>query len=328
MSKLYQWFWGDGIYYIFYVLISIAVIYFVQLVLSAPVKEKYGQWKYKYRLRKMRIESTVKDTDITHNGAFLNHIQMLINATKNEKSEQDVGSFFVTSMLLLVVTTVMTFIAFKDVVLAIALGFLIATIPYLFLQIKLRKIRSAMSGEFRELVQIIMQQYSANQHDMYYALKETQRIVVEPTLRKIITKLVNDLQTARNSDELRNTISVFVFTVGNSWAKRLGSIILKAYTDKENVLKTLMVLTRQMEDTEEMLEEEKTGLLDTVHTGYLTVPIFIASVALGYFVSGAQDWFNLQFNNHYTLLLFTTAAIGTVFSIIISLILKTPKNDL
>lgn len=328
MSKLYQWFWGDGIYYIFYILISISVVYFVQLVLSAPMKEKYGQWKYKYRLRKMRIESTVKENDTVQKGAFLSHIQMLIKATKNEKTDQDVASFFVTSGLLFIVTTIMLFIAFKDIVLAIAMGFLIATIPYLFLQIKLRKIRSAMSEEFRELVQLIMQQYSANQHDMYYALKETQRIVVEPTLKKIITKLVNDLQTARNADELRATISVFVFTVGNSWAKRLGSIILKAYTDKENVLKTLMVLTKQIEDTEEMLEEEKSGILDTVHTGYLTIPVLIASIALGYFVSGAQDWFNLQFNNWYTLLLITMGTIGTVFSVIISLILKSPKNDL
>jgi heme/copper-type cytochrome/quinol oxidase subunit 4 len=48
----------------------------------------------------------------------------------------------------------------------------------------------------------------------------------------------------------------------------------------EKVLNTLMVLTKQIEETEEMLEGEKSQTMDSVYNGYLTLPIFIGSLFL------------------------------------------------
>jgi len=89
-----------------------------------------------------------------------------------------------------------------------------------------------------------------------------------------------------------------------------------------------MVLTKQMEETEEMLEEEKSQSMDSVYNGYLTLPVFLASLVLGYYSSGAQDWFKLQFGSDWNILLFFICLLGVLFSLIISSFLKRPKNDL
>ncbi|MFP3471585.1 hypothetical protein R0J90_16205, partial [Micrococcus sp. SIMBA_144] len=90
----------------------------------------------------------------------------------------------------------------------------------------------------------------------------------------------SDLQVARNESEIRLSVQVFVHTAGSSWAKRLGNIIIKSYLYNENVLKTLLILTKQIEDTEEMLEQEQSTALDTVYNGYFTLIILLASLVL------------------------------------------------
>jgi hypothetical protein len=293
----------------------------------SSLQSKYNEWNHKYRIRKIRSKTVFSKTT-QYQTPLLRHLNLLIRTTREERNEYDVPIFIILSVMLGVISSLFVLFTFGDIFVSAIFGGLLLLIPYLFLRLRLNKYRYVMSLEFLSIVQKLTQNYNVMHFDMYHALSETQKEIKNATLRKVLVKLVSDLQVSRNENELRESIQVFTYTAGTNWSKRLGSIILKAYLYNEKVLNALMVLTKQMEETEEMLEEEKSQTMDSVYNGYLTLPVFIGSLFLGYYSSGAQDWVKLQFGNHWTVLLFSFCVLGVIFSLIISIFLKRPKNDL
>lgn len=326
LDDLITWFWQIGVSFFLYALLIVITLWTSKNIMLAPLKDKYAQWNYRYRIRKIQSKTTISNTE--YNNRFFKHLQLLIRTTREEKSDFDVTAFLALSGLLGVSVGLFILITFGDILVAAVFGLLLSLIPYLFLRMRLSNIRYVMGQEFLALVQELTQNYNAMHYDMYHALNETQKSVKSPVLRKVIVKLISDLQVSRNEQELKETIKVFTYTAGTSWSKRLGSIILKSYLYNEKVLNALMVLNKQMEETAEMLEEEHSQTLDSVYNGYLTVPVFFLSLVLGYYTSGAQDWFKLQFGESWNILLFSLSVIGVLFSLIISVFLKRPKNDL
>lgn len=327
MTEIIRWFWDDGIFYGLYSGVILSIIYILKQFLEAPIRERVSQWNYRYRLRKIRYgTSSIR----VYQHPLLKHLQLTLRTTNRQgkAGENELLPFLIVTILLFLSTFVMVLLPLKDVVLALVLALLVAVIPYMFLHLRLVKLRYLLGEEFLNIVHKLQQNYNSNHFDMYHALVETQKSIEQRALRKVMLQLISDLQISKNEEELRMSIQTFVFTAGSSWSKRLGNIILKGYMNNENVLNTLMTLSRQMEDTEEMLEEEKSNTMDAVVNGMLTFPVFIASLLLGYYVSGPQDWFTLQFGNEWTVTLLIICIIGVVFSLFISKILKRPKNDL
>lgn len=322
-----HWFWQIGFHYLLYMILLALSLWTAKNIMFASVKDKYRELNYKYRIRKVQSKASFS-TGQTFKNPLLRHLNLLLKTTRDERNEFDVQVFIILSGMLGSISAVFIIIVFGDILVSAIFGALISMIPYLFLRLRLNKIRYLMSLEFLHIVQRLTQNYNAMHYDMYHALSETQKEINSPELKKVIVKLVSDLQVSRNENELRESIQVFTYTAGTNWSKRLGSIILKAYLYNEKVLNALMVLTKQMEETTEMLEEEKSQTMDSVMNGYLTLPIFLASLVLGYFSSGAQDWFKLQFGNTWTVLLFAICVLGVIFSLIISSFLRRPKNDL
>lgn len=327
MDSIIHWIWSVGINYLLYGLLILSALWTSKHIMLTAVKNKYTEWNYKYRIRKLRSKAAFAEA-ASYKNPILRHLNLLIKTTSTQRNEFGVEIFLILSSMLGVFSSLFMLIAFGDIFVALLFGILLCVIPYLILKLKLNKIRYKMNNEFLSIVQKLTQNYNAAHYDMYHALSETQKEIQSAELRKVIVKLVSDLQVSRNETELRESIQVFTYTAGTNWAKRLGSIILKAYLYDEKVLNALMVLTKQMEDTEKMLEEEQSQTMDSVYDGYLTLPLFIGSIILGYYSSGAQNWVNLQFGSQWTILLFSICLVGVVFSIIISAFLKRPKNDL
>lgn len=326
MDKILHWIWQIGVNYILYALLLSIAIWTSKTIMMSSLKSKYNELNYKYRIRKVRSKVSLAKT--SYKNPLMKHLNLLIKTTREERNENDVEIFLVLSGMIGFFGGLFILFAFGDILIAFIFGLLLSLIPYLMLQLRLNKIRYLMSMEFLHIVQRLTQNYNALHYDMYHALTETQKEIKSPELRKVIVKLISDLQVSRNETELRDSVQVFTYTAGTNWSKRLGSIILKAYLYNEKVLNALMVLTKQMEETEEMLEEEKSQTMDSVYNGYLTLPVFLGSLLLGYYSSGAQDWVKLQFGSQWTILLFSLCLLGVVFSIIISIFLKRPKNDL
>ncbi|MEK5056389.1 hypothetical protein MHH96_23750 [Niallia sp. FSL K6-0212] len=323
----FQWLWQSGINYVLYSIVIVSGLYISYQIMMDSVKIKYQEVNYKYRIRRIKSGNASPESH-TYKHPFFKHISLLIRTTSNHRSDNDTGVFLLFTALLGLTSFAFIYYLIKDFVIALLFGLLLMTVPYLMLRIKLNKLRYVMSTEFLSMVQKLTQAYSVNKYDIYYALSAMQNEIQNKSLRKVTVRLITDLQLSRNEQELKDSIQVFTYTTGTNWSKRLGSIILKGYMYKENVLHSLLVLTKQIEDTEEMLEEEQSQTVESIYDGFLTVPLFIGSLLLGYFTSGAQDWFKLQFGEKWTLFTFCLSVVGTVFSLIISIYLKHPKNDL
>lgn len=327
MANITHWIWHIGVIYILYGFLLVVSLRVAYLIMMESLKVTYSDWNYKYRIRRIKKNIDVKESQVSRN-PLVKHISLLIRTTSDNRNELDAQIFILFSGIFGFSMFLLFLIALHDLVVAAIFGLLLSTIPYIFLRLKLNKIRYLMSLEFLSIVQRLTQNYSANQQDMYYALVETQKQIKNEDLRKVTIRLISDLQVSRSEKELKESVQVFTYTANTNWSKRLGSIILKAYLYNEKVSNALMVLTKQMEDTEEMLEEEKSQMQDSIYDGFITAPLFIGSLILGYYSSGAQDWFSLQFEGKWNLFLFCLCLVGVIFSIIISIFLKSPKNDL
>ena len=295
--------------------------------MMSAVRSKYQEYSYRYRIRKTRNQVRFKFPP-SYKNPILKHVQLLLRTTSKDNNYADVPIFLTITSLTGFISAIFIYLIIQDFVIAISLGILVSLIPYLLKRLKLNKLRFIISEEFLTLMQKLTQNYNAAHNDIYYALVETHKEIRNPQLKRVLIKLVSDLQVSRNETELRESIQAFTYTAGTNWSKRLGSIILKAYLNNENVLNALMTLTKQIELTSEMLEEEKSEMLDVVYNGYLTLPILIGSIILGYIATGVQDYFKLQFGYGSTQFLFILSVIGVIFSFIIARFLKHPKNDL
>ncbi|NRD80836.1 hypothetical protein HPT25_26265 [Bacillus sp. BRMEA1] len=326
-DTFYHWFWQQGCLWILYGVLLVVGLWTSKQIMFTTIKDRYHEWHYRYRIRLVRSSHGQSDEN-NYNNAFLDHLRLLIRTTSDNRNEFDVLILVTFSALIGITSCLFMLISFGDLLTSLLFGILLSTMPYLYLRVRLNKLRYRMSVDFIYIVQRLTQHYNALHHDIYHALAETQKEITDPVLRKVLIRLISDLQVSRNEHDLRKSIKVFIYTSGTNWSKRLGSIILKAFLYKENVLNALIVLTKQMEETSEMLEEEKSQTIDAVYNGYLTIPLFIGSLFLGKYTANSQNWFSLQFGNKWNLFLFCLSLLGVLFSVIISSFLKRPKNDL
>lgn len=327
MIFLSAWLIDKGINYIFYFLLIAVNFYIVKQLIESPLKLKLARYKYD-RLRKMQMNEQM-DKTLDHLSPFIRHFYLLIESTSKEKGDYKLASFFISSGMLFLTTAVVIFFNVKqDFVLSIMLGFLAGTIPYGYLHVRLKSIRNTVGNELLSVVQALTQNYNANNYDIYRGLADTANSIKDQNLKNVFYRLISDMQVSRTEGEMRRGITFFIYTCGNSWSKRLGNIILKAYLFDEKVLNSLINLSKQMENTEAMLQEEKSAAHDSITTGFIAPFIFLASLALGYYVSGPQDWFTLQFLQPYSILTFVLALAFNIVAIFIALLLRNPKNDI
>ncbi|NLP52201.1 hypothetical protein [Bacillus sp. RO1] len=313
--------------YVFYLILIVITIWTAHQIINLPIKERLSQMRYRSKLKRSRAFSK-NEKPLEERSPLYRHIYFLLKSSNDEGGEHVVSNFFFLSGLLFVAILCFSVVKFEDLVISLIFAILVSIIPYTILQIKLRSARNTIGNQVNKVTEMLVSSYSASGYNIYEALKYTHAHIEEPSLKRVFSKLINDLQTARNDEELRTTIDVFIYTCGNTWSKRLGNVILKAYVYHENVANTLLTLQSQMQNTEKMLEQEKSNSMDAVYDGYLPIFIFPASIGLAYYVTGPQDWFKLQFGQTWSLFLFIVCAIFTIFSLMVSLLLRKPKNDL
>ncbi len=274
MANITHWIWHIGVIYILYGILLVISLRVAYLIMMESLKITYSDWNYKYRIRRIKKNLDVKESQVSNN-PLIKHVSLLIRTTSDKRNELDAQVFVLFSVLIGFTMFILFFMALHDLVVSVIFGLLLSSIPYIFLRLKLNKIRYLMSLEFLSIVQRLTQNYSTHQQNMYYALAETQKQIKNEELRKVTIRLISDLQVSRSEKELKESVQIFTYTANTNWSKRLGSIILKAYLYNEKVSNALMVLTKQMEDTEEMLEEEKSQMQDSIYDGFITAPLFI-----------------------------------------------------
>jgi hypothetical protein len=319
--------------YLLYIVLIGAVSWTVYLLVHGTLRDKFSQIRYRTRLKRTRMIS--KEVPLSKRSAFYRNIYFLlesVQAISSKKRKTDsitVYGFILFSILVGLFFFVLIVVKFEDAFIALLIGGIISLIPYTVLLIRLRNTRNAVGNQLTELVELIIHAYSAASNDMYQTLKITHANIQEKELRRIFIKLISDLQTARNEEEMRLSIDLFIYSSGNSWAMRLGNIILKSYLYQENVLNALLQLQTQMINNEKMLEQEKAGSYDAFYDAMLSIVLFpVSLIGANYIVVKPQSWAAIQFGQKAALLSFIVTTLLVIISLLVGLLIRKPKNDL
>jgi len=318
--------------YILYILLIIITGWTVYQIIKAPLKERMAQVRYRSKLNKSQV--TNNTIPLSKRSKLYRHIYFLLqslNVTSKKESITDsigVLGFLYSSGTIGLFTFVLVVVKFNDAFLGLLLGGIVSVIPYIFLLVKLKNTQNAVANELIQIIELLIHGYSASSHDMYQALISTQANIREPQLRKLFIRLISDLQTSRNEEEMRLSIDLFIYTAGSSWAMRLGNIILKAYVNQENVLNALLQLQNQMINNEKMLEQEKAGSYDAFAEAMLAIILYPVALIGGKLITRPQDWMNLQFGEKGPLLVFIITTVMTIIAILVGFLIRKPKNDL
>lgn len=331
MGELATLFWKFGLDYIGYTIVVVSILFSVNMMLKEPVREAVSDYRLKLKIKKNRENRTLdKHVNKFSESRLYKHIYYMVRTTSKTRSDSEVTLFFAYTAVLFITTFMILTVKAHDLVLGFIIAVSASIIPYFFLRIRVNKIRTAVGNEILVVLRSLSQNYSTVGNDIRRALLKTLDDIDSEDFKKVFYGLLTDMQSAKNEDEIRLAIDAFTYGLGggSSWARRLGGVIRKSYIHKENVLETLLTLTRQIEATEEMLAQEKSKNLDTLMTGYGAIPSVAISVLLGKMISGGQNWYKLQFETPYALITLILAIVLSIISLALSILLINPKNDL
>lgn len=326
MYKVSSWLIEYGVTYLLYLILVLVMFYLIRPLLGSPIRQKMAQVQYRFRIHKLKAQQQI--VEVEKSSGFIHHIHMSLQTVSKSKYQNYTFSFLVLCGTLFSLTTALVLINLGDLILSLLFGTFVGIIPYIILQIRLYTIRNHVGNDLGPIVQMLIQNYNSNQYDIYRALLITSQQTKNKTLKRVFVRLISDMQVSRGEKEIKEAIQLFIYTCKNNWAKRLGNAIIKAYLYDERITRALLTLGKQMESNQEMLEEEKSSSTDTVWNGVITVPVFVASIFLANYVTGPEDYFKLQFENFWTLLLFISSLCMTILSVLFSYLLRNPKNDL
>jgi hypothetical protein len=316
--------------YTLYLFLISVVCWTVYQIIKAPVKERISHLRYRSMVKNQK--GVKNEKPLSERSNFYRHIYFLLESVSASKQNNThtIGfhNFLFISISLGLLTFIFMVVKFHDAFVSLLIALIVTLIPYTLLMVRLKSMRNTVGNQLTGIVEVLIHAYSANSNDMYQALKHTHSNIQEPELRKIFVRLISDLQISRNEEDLRLSIDLFIYTCGNSWAMRLGNIILKAYVHQENVLNAFMQLQNQMINNEKMLEEEKSGSYDAFANALLTIVLFPASLIGAKFVTRPQSWSHIQFGEQGPLLIFILATVCTVVALLIGFLIRNPKNDI
>jgi Flp pilus assembly protein TadB len=316
----------DGIHYFLYFILFLAVY---QLIIAINEKEINGRKvrrKVKGRLRKQVIEQ--KAEELKKDNQSLGKLELLLRATaKSETSNPSVFAFLLFSWTVGVGTFLLLIFRIGDVFISCGVALFASLIPYLYLKVKLRKRKSAISNNITGIIEELIHQYSANGHDMYKAVKNVSKQTKHLHYRRLFLQIASAMHL-RQEKAVRDSIDVLVFTIGGTWAKRLGNIILTGYIRSDSVMKAMVHLSNDAQNTEGMLNQEKAASFGTFIAAISTVPFFIGTLIINNYLTRSFDYWDVQFGNPVLVFLLVVTCVMICVSLLVALYIRHPKNDI
>lgn len=290
------------------------------------IKGRKVRRKVKNRLRKQVIEQ--KAEELKNDSDSLGKLELLLRATaKSETKNPSIFAFLLFSGSIGVGTFLLLLFRLGDLFIAIGIAFFASLIPYLFLKVRLRKRKSAISNNITSIVEELIHQYSANSHDMYKAVKSVAKQTKHSHYRRLFIQIASAMHL-RQEETVRESVEVLVFSIGGTWAKRLGNIILTGYIRSDSVMKALVHLSNDAQNTEGMLKQEKAASFGTFMAAISTVPFMIGTLIINSYLTRSFDYWEVQFGHPVLIFLLVVTCVMICVSLLTALYIRNPKNDI
>ncbi|MGE8081335.1 hypothetical protein [Peribacillus loiseleuriae] len=316
----------ESVSYILYLILISCIGVVVYEIIKQPLKIRFGHLRYRTQIKRARIIDLGRP--LQTRSKFYRHIYYLLTVKDDDIDSLKIYSFVVVSLFLGVSSLIIFTLRFEDIIVSLLFSSIISLLPYGFVWVRMKSIRSNIGNSLIDVVELLIHSYAASGRDIYQALKVSQSQVKQIEIRRVLVRLIGDLQVAKSENELKESIDLFIYTSGSSWGMRLGNIILKAYIHQENVGSALLTLQQQMINNEKMLEQEKTHSYDVNANAILSLILLPVSLIGAKYITRPQDWWNLQFQNKWPFMVLVLTFLMTFIGFIMALVISKPKNDL
>ena len=283
-----------------------------------------------HKSKKFRFKNLNSDDAVT-NIKFINEINRLILVSTNNNSRLFINSFYFVSILLFILALFATINAHFNFLLSIAFSIFTGLLPYIFLKIRLRKIRVSASWEAQITITELINQYKINFLNMFEALRKTETILYNNSYtKKAIIRLVKDLSIYQTKDDLQKAIDDFVYAFDTQWAIELGNNIYLSIEYGDNVSDSLDNLINELKDLNDIAEDRKKLNNESFIMIKFATPIsYIGTVFVIFknFHFTFIKFIEYQFINQLGLKFFILTILSIIFNFIIYDIFKKQKND-
>jgi hypothetical protein len=210
---------------------------------------------------------------------------------------------------------------------AMLTGIVFAGLPYLFLRVKLERLRRAGSFEGEKLASAFLTSYLISAGNIYETIERT--IQVSPHL-KVTTKLLADLlmslRKTADPARVKTATDAFSYGIGTNWSSMLAYAIRKGALRGTDMTPVIEDILSQLREARALAEERRRiNGESTRMTAYLTPGLYIGSIFAAVFVMGLpMDRF--LYNQFFTAQGFALFTSGLFLFLLNRLLLETLTN--
>jgi hypothetical protein len=192
-----------------------------------------------------------------------------------------------TGFLALLIT--MFFIVFiaSATNLAPTLSFIVAlafsSLPYMFLRVKLERIRTRGSYEGDNLVSTLLTQYWIAGGNIFDAIENTLESAEGiPVTRRLLSALLIEMRSTGSMERIRSAADTFAYGIGTNWGRMLAYNIRMAAVNGSDVSIAIEDILSQLREARTLAEERKRINSESVRLVVFLIP---ASYIGSFFVS-------------------------------------------
>lgn len=255
------------------------------------------------------------------------HLQLMLHSVQKEMKPHTVTNFILWTAILFMTSSLMLLLVLRDLVLAIGIGLLFGSLPYVTARIRLSGLRSRNSVAFLRAFHILLSNYQSTGRDIYFTLVNSVQQISDPALKLVFIKLVNAMQIQKSVADFNQAVQVFIFSIDSHFAKRFGKLLIKAHLTQADIFKSLMQLDQDIRKRKMDIEEETTRNQDTVWQGFFPIIALPLAFMFSYQMSGVLNYwyfFTLKSN----LALFLVCLLLSILSVLLAHALKKPRADI
>jgi len=171
---------------------------------------------------------------------------------------------------------------------ALLTGAAFAGLPYLFLRVRLERLRRAGSFEGEKLVSAFLTAYLVSGGNIYETIERT--IALCPHLKisvKLLETLLISLRSTADPERVRAASDAFAYGIGTGWASMLAYAIRTGALKGTDMTPAIEDILSQLREARALAEERRRINGESVRmTTYLTPGLYIGSVFVAVFVMG------------------------------------------
>ena len=270
------------------------------------------------RLPKYRIKSNLSSDFL-----FRHLDDILVSSMKKPVSS------LTYCMFTIIVFFVVFIVSAKNISLNAAMitGIAFSGIPYLYLRMRLEKIRRKGSFEGEQLISAFLTNYLVSSGNIYETIERT--VLTCPHLvvtGKLLTSLLITLRSTGDPDKIRLSTERFAFGINTSWSSMLAYIIRVSAVNGQDMTTAIEDILSQLREARVLAEERKRLNGESARiSAFLTPGLYIASVVLSLSMMGITPA-RFFYNQFFTAEGFAFFSVGLFLFLLNKMLLELMTN--